>query len=129
MPALLAIFLLSGALAAPAMAESYEAVYTNHRVSDGDTLYASGCYLDFSIENGSLHARISSPDYPSSDENIPAGQTSYYYDVLRIFVHSINGSSALVDVGKVSSTSQPPTGTYVRCDTPGQTALDRKSVV
>ena len=96
---------------APAMAESYEPVYTNHRVSDGDTLYAGGCYLDFSIANGSLHARISCPDYPSSDENIPAGQTSYYHNVLRIFVHSTNGSSALVDIDKVSSESQPSTGT------------------
>jgi len=121
--AFLVILFLSGALAVPAMAENYESVYANHRVSDGDTLYASGCYLDFSIANGSLHARISGPDYPSSDENIPAGQTSYYYDVLRIFVHSINGSSAYVNVDKVSSESQPSTGTQVHCDIPGQTAL------
>jgi uncharacterized membrane protein len=120
---ILAILLLSGALTAPVMAESYESVYTNQRVSDGDSLYAGGCYLDFGIANGSLHVHISSPDYPPKDENIPAGQTSYYYNVLRIFVHSISGSSASVNVDKVSSASQPSTGTCVRCDIPGQTAL------
>jgi uncharacterized membrane protein len=121
-PALLAIFLLSGALAAPAMAENYETVYSDW-VSDGKIVQANGCFVDFSITNGSLSAHVSGPDHPSDDVNIQAGQTYYYYNVLRIYVDSIDESRAMVSIEKAVSASQPSAGTHVRCDVPGQTAL------
>lgn len=120
--ALIAIFLLAGALAAPAMAEHYEPVYSDW-VQDGDTVKCGNVFVSFRIANGSLAARVSGPDYPPEDVNIPAGQTYYYYGILRVYVDSIEGSRALVSVEKASKATQPSGGTSVRCDVPGQTAL------
>jgi hypothetical protein len=119
--AFLAIFLLAGALSAPAMAD-YQQVLSEE-VSDGRTVQANGCYVGFSISNGSLSVHVSGPDYPPDDAHIPAGQSYYYYNLLRIYVESVNGSRALVSVDKVVPGSGTPGGTRIYCDTPGLTAL------
>ncbi|MDI6897235.1 NEW3 domain-containing protein [Methanocella conradii] len=117
--ALLAIFLLAGAWAAPALAESYEPVYSG-QVENGYTVESNGLFVSFRIVNGSLTAHVSGPDYPSEDANISAGHTYYYDSILRVYVDSINGSRAFVSVEKASRSTG---GTSVRCDVPGQTAL------
>ena len=120
--ALLAIFLLAGAVQAPAFSESYESVFSDW-ANDGKVVMANDCYVDLSISNGSLEAHVSGPDHPAADVNIPAGQTYYYYNVLRIYVASVNDSRAYVSVDKFVSSSGTSSGTHVSCDIPGQTAL------
>lgn len=119
--ALLTIFLLTGAFAAPALAD-YQSVLSEE-VSDGRTVQANGCFVSFSITNGSLAAHVSSPDHAAEDAHVPAGQSYYYYNLLRIYVQSVNGNRATVSIDKFVSNSSAASGTKVSCDTPGQTAL------
>jgi uncharacterized membrane protein len=120
--ALLAIVLLAGPLGAPALAESYEPAFMEE-VGDGRAVQVSGCFVSFSIANGSLGARVSGPGYPAANATIPAGQTYYYHGLLRIYVDSINNDKAWVSIERASSSTAPPAGTRVYCDVPGQTAL------
>jgi uncharacterized membrane protein len=119
----LAICLLAGALQAPAMAETYTSVFSGW-VDNGKTVEANGCFVTFSVSNGSaVHVSVNSPDYPSAEANVPPGNAYYYYNVLRIYVSATNAQGqTLADISKCVSSSQS-SGTKVWCDTPGQKAL------
>ncbi len=120
--AILAIFLLAGAIQPPALSENYASVFSD-LVTDSKTVQANGCIVGISIANGSLRAHVSCPDYSADDVTIPAGHTYYYHNVLRIFVDSVNGNSAYVAIDKTDFAAQASTGTNAYCELPAQTAL------
>jgi uncharacterized membrane protein len=115
--------LIVGALTAPALADTvYTSAYSG-TVSNGDVRSVGGCFVNFEINNGSVHVTVTSPDYSPGEAYIPAGNAYYYLNVLRIYIASIpTGSTAVVDIAKTTSSSSS-TGTKVYCDTPAQNTL------
>lgn len=121
--------LIVGVMMAPAMASTvYTSVFSG-TVTNGDIKSAGGCFVAFEIANGSVHIKVTSPDYPSGDVYVPAGNAYYFRDVLRIYVSSVPaGDMAVVDIAKSTSSSAPATGVKVYCDTPAQNTLAGDSV-
>lgn len=126
----LALCVLAGVLTTPVFADGYTTIYGGW-VDSGKTIQAGQSFVTFEVYNGSsVHATVQSPDYPSGDVNIPKGNSYYYYDALRIYVAEVNGTQAMVDISKpsTSGSSQSAVGTKIWCDIPGQQALGGDTV-
>ena len=122
LPALV-LCLIVGVLQAPTLSDTVYSSVWSGTVHNGDTESAAGCFVNFEISNGSVHVKVTSPDYPPGDAYVPAGNAYYYLNVLRIYISSIPSSStAMVDISKTTSSSSS-TGVKVYCDTPAQNAL------
>lgn len=120
---ILALFLVTGVLSVPVMADTVYTSAFSGTVGNGDVKSVGGCFVNFDIKNGSVHVTVTSPDYPQGEAYIPAGNAYYYLNVLRIYIASMpTNSTAVVDIGKVTSSSAS-TGIKVYCDTPAQNAL------
>jgi uncharacterized membrane protein len=122
----LGMFVCAGVIQAAA-GEDYQIIHSNYPVHSGQIEAVDGCYMTFTVTNGSgyVHVNYNGPGYPEEDVNIWPGQTDYYQNKLRIYVASINNDTAIVDIAKFVSSSEgtPSSGTRVYSDVPGQTAL------
>jgi uncharacterized membrane protein len=117
--------LLSMAMPYAVAGDQYNTVKENLKVTNGQIESVNSCYMTFSVINGSVHVAFNGPGYPYKETNIPAGQTYYYYNILRVYVASADNDTAIVDIAEFVSSSDPASssGTKVSCDVPGQTAL------
>ena len=117
---------------------AYTGVLYTGEVSNGQTqqLGTAQCQITTYITNGSnyVNVSISSPSYPSANNVlIPVGQTYYYYNILSIYVYSVDSSSGRADISisqpsSSSGTSTTTPGTVLTCVTPGETALGGDAV-
>jgi|GEM_PF-4696462 len=127
--AVLALCAIVGILSVPAFADTgtnYVNIFSGPVGNETLPNQYNGCIVTFSINNGSsVHVTVQNPDYATADGVIPAGQTFYYNDLLRIYVATpVGNGTAQVSIDKPSgSGTSTATGTILECDTPGQNAL------
>ncbi|MCD1294988.1 alpha-galactosidase [Methanocella sp. CWC-04] len=128
MPLLALCLIISGMIAPVAADSGYETIYSDW-ADNGDTVTANGCYVKFTIQNGSsnVYVSVKSPSYPDKEVTVSPGNWYYYYNLLRIYIVEIDQAKnkVLVDIARPSG-SQGDTsssGTKLSCDVPGQLAL------
>jgi uncharacterized membrane protein len=131
---LLALCVLAGAVIVPSAAETgYETLFPGP-ADNGETYHVGDYYIKFQAVNGSntVNVTLSGASVPSefrATRNVVAGNSLYYGNVLRVYIDHVDGSKIYAEVSRPTGSSNTPgSGTSVRCDIPGQTALGGDTV-
>ncbi|HEY3274498.1 MAG TPA: NEW3 domain-containing protein, partial [Methanocella sp.] len=126
---------LLAATAAPAAASGWTSIYSS-TVDNGSTYTFNTCFVRFNLyeNSNSVHVNISSPNFLLENYTLSLGQTSYYNNLLKIYVAEINTTTGKiwVDIAKPSDSADVtpvPGGTRLTCDTPGLQALAGDTVL